>query len=162
MYFLLFLSIPPLFLFFTGTILSFFSPSLFRPFPTVSIWDFSLCISLVLSSGFWQSLLVKWETCKWTRQSWAAFEQSFSSIQVHGQVQCWKSCESVIGKTKIKQTHVWKSEEILNCWSNENILFLPEDAKGLSNSSEVELLRERVYASLESYCKQKYPDQQGR
>uniref|UniRef100_A0A8C6P3M8 Retinoic acid receptor RXR n=1 Tax=Nothobranchius furzeri TaxID=105023 RepID=A0A8C6P3M8_NOTFU len=41
------------------------------------------------------------------------------------------------------------------------ILFNP-DAKGLSNSSEVELLRERVYASLEAYCKQKYPDQQGR
>lgn len=41
-------------------------------------------------------------------------------------------------------------------------VFLPEDAKGLSNPSEVELLRERVYASLESYCKQKYPDQQGR
>ncbi|KAJ3608726.1 hypothetical protein NHX12_023256 [Muraenolepis orangiensis] len=41
------------------------------------------------------------------------------------------------------------------------ILFNP-DAKGLSSPSEVELLRERVYASLESYCKQKYPDQQGR
>ncbi|XP_068431170.1 retinoic acid receptor RXR-beta-A isoform X4 [Clinocottus analis] len=41
------------------------------------------------------------------------------------------------------------------------ILFNP-DAKGLSNPSEVEQLRERVYASLESYCKQKYPDQQGR
>ncbi|XP_068566919.1 retinoic acid receptor RXR-beta-A isoform X1 [Cebidichthys violaceus] len=41
------------------------------------------------------------------------------------------------------------------------ILFNP-DAKGLSNPSEVELLRERVYASLESYCKQKYPDQLGR
>ncbi|XP_053719428.1 retinoic acid receptor RXR-beta-A isoform X4 [Synchiropus splendidus] len=41
------------------------------------------------------------------------------------------------------------------------ILFNP-DAKGLSNPSEVELLRERVYASLETYCKQKYPDQQGR
>ncbi|TRY93850.1 hypothetical protein DNTS_023769 [Danionella cerebrum] len=35
-------------------------------------------------------------------------------------------------------------------------------AKGLTSSSEVELLRERVYASLETYCKQKYPDQQGR
>uniref|UniRef100_A0A4W6FIV3 Retinoic acid receptor RXR n=1 Tax=Lates calcarifer TaxID=8187 RepID=A0A4W6FIV3_LATCA len=46
---------------------------------------------------------------------------------------------------------------------NENVLFFsPEDAKGLSNPSEVELLRERVYASLEAYCKQKYPDQQGR
>ncbi|XP_065510874.1 retinoic acid receptor RXR-beta [Caloenas nicobarica] len=41
------------------------------------------------------------------------------------------------------------------------ILFNP-DAKGLSNPSEVELLREKVYASLESYCKQKYPEQQGR
>lgn len=38
----------------------------------------------------------------------------------------------------------------------------PPDAKGLSNPGEVELLREKVYASLESYCKQKYPDQQGR
>lgn len=28
--------------------------------------------------------------------------------------------------------------------------------------SEVELLRERVYASLEAYCRQKYPEQQGR
>ncbi|XP_059899853.1 retinoic acid receptor RXR-beta-A isoform X1 [Gadus macrocephalus] len=41
------------------------------------------------------------------------------------------------------------------------ILFNP-DAKALSSPSEVEMLRERVYASLESYCKQKYPDQQGR
>lgn len=36
------------------------------------------------------------------------------------------------------------------------------DAKGLSSTSEVELLREKVYASLEAYCKQKYPEQQGR
>lgn len=43
------------------------------------------------------------------------------------------------------------------------VLFLPPpDAKGLSNPGEVELLREKVYASLESYCKQKYPEQQGR
>uniref|UniRef100_A0A8C4X5H0 Retinoic acid receptor RXR n=1 Tax=Erpetoichthys calabaricus TaxID=27687 RepID=A0A8C4X5H0_ERPCA len=41
------------------------------------------------------------------------------------------------------------------------ILFNP-DAKGLSNPGEVELLREKVYASLEAYCKQRYPDQQGR
>ncbi|XP_020493011.1 retinoic acid receptor RXR-beta-B isoform X1 [Labrus bergylta] len=41
------------------------------------------------------------------------------------------------------------------------VLFNP-DAKGLSNTSEVELLREKVYASLESYCKQRYPEQQGR
>lgn len=36
------------------------------------------------------------------------------------------------------------------------------DAKGLSNPSEVEGLREKVYASLESYTKHKYPDQPGR
>lgn len=36
------------------------------------------------------------------------------------------------------------------------------DAKGLSNPSEVEALREKVYASLEAYTKQKYPDQPGR
>ncbi|CAL8286663.1 unnamed protein product [Merluccius merluccius] len=41
------------------------------------------------------------------------------------------------------------------------VLFNP-DAKGLSNTSEVEVLREKVYASLEAYCKQKYPEQQGR
>lgn len=36
------------------------------------------------------------------------------------------------------------------------------DAKGLSNPSEVESLREKVYATLEAYTKQKYPDQPGR
>lgn len=36
------------------------------------------------------------------------------------------------------------------------------DSKGLSNPSEVEALREKVYASLEAYCKQKYPEQPGR
>ncbi|KAG7283647.1 hypothetical protein CRUP_020420 [Coryphaenoides rupestris] len=35
-------------------------------------------------------------------------------------------------------------------------------AIGLSNPPEVEGLREKVYASLESYTKQKYPDQPGR
>lgn len=43
-----------------------------------------------------------------------------------------------------------------------HLLRLLADAKGLSNTGEVELLREKVYASLESYCKQKYPEQQGR
>ncbi|XP_077383503.1 retinoic acid receptor RXR-beta-A-like isoform X2 [Festucalex cinctus] len=41
------------------------------------------------------------------------------------------------------------------------VLFNP-DAKGLSNTGEVEVLREKVYASLEAYCKHKYPEQQGR
>lgn len=36
------------------------------------------------------------------------------------------------------------------------------DSKGLSNPSEVEALREKVYASLEAYCKHKYPEQPGR
>lgn len=36
------------------------------------------------------------------------------------------------------------------------------DSKGLSNPGEVEALREKVYASLEAYCKHKYPDQPGR
>lgn len=39
---------------------------------------------------------------------------------------------------------------------------LYSDSKGLSNPGEVEALREKVYASLEAYCKQKYPDQPGR
>uniref|UniRef100_A0A674MBV7 Retinoid X receptor, alpha a n=1 Tax=Takifugu rubripes TaxID=31033 RepID=A0A674MBV7_TAKRU len=41
------------------------------------------------------------------------------------------------------------------------VLFNP-DSKGLSNPSEVEALREKVYASLEAYCKHKYPEQPGR
>uniref|UniRef100_H3BHI5 Retinoid X receptor alpha n=1 Tax=Latimeria chalumnae TaxID=7897 RepID=H3BHI5_LATCH len=41
------------------------------------------------------------------------------------------------------------------------VLFNP-DSKGLSNPAEVEALREKVYASLEAYCKQRYPDQPGR
>ncbi|XP_064153556.1 retinoic acid receptor RXR-alpha-A-like [Anguilla rostrata] len=41
------------------------------------------------------------------------------------------------------------------------VLFNP-DSKGLSNPSGVEALRERVYASLEAYCKHKYPQQPGR
>lgn len=36
------------------------------------------------------------------------------------------------------------------------------DSKGLSNPAEVEALREKVYASLEAYCKHKYPEQPGR
>nr|XP_022322315.1 retinoic acid receptor RXR-like isoform X2 [Crassostrea virginica] len=41
------------------------------------------------------------------------------------------------------------------------VLFNP-DAKGLSAVSEVEQLREKVYASLEEYCKMHYPDEPGR
>lgn len=36
------------------------------------------------------------------------------------------------------------------------------DIKDLSDSSYVESLREKVYASLEIYCKTKYPEQPGR
>lgn len=43
-----------------------------------------------------------------------------------------------------------------------DVLCVSADSKGLSNPSEVEALREKVYASLEAYCKHKYPEQPGR
>lgn len=36
------------------------------------------------------------------------------------------------------------------------------EAKGLKSTAQVEALREKVYAVLEEYCKQNYPDQPGR
>lgn len=41
------------------------------------------------------------------------------------------------------------------------VLFNP-DAKGLTTVQEVEQLREKVYATLEEYCKSRYPDEPGR
>ncbi|XP_036609789.1 retinoic acid receptor RXR-gamma isoform X1 [Trichosurus vulpecula] len=60
--------------------------------------------------------------------------------------------------SKMKDMQMDKSE--LGCL-RAIVLFNP-DAKGLSNPSEVEALREKVYATLEAYTKQKYPDQPGR
>ncbi|XP_054979414.1 retinoic acid receptor RXR-gamma isoform X2 [Sorex araneus] len=60
--------------------------------------------------------------------------------------------------SKMKDMQMDKSE--LGCL-RAIVLFNP-DAKGLSNPSEVETLREKVYATLEGYTKQKYPDQPGR
>uniref|UniRef100_A0A8C7MW33 Retinoic acid receptor RXR n=1 Tax=Oncorhynchus kisutch TaxID=8019 RepID=A0A8C7MW33_ONCKI len=60
--------------------------------------------------------------------------------------------------SKMKDMQMDKTE--LGCL-RAIVLFNP-DAKGLSNSPEVEGLREKVYASLESYTKAKYPDQPGR
>ncbi|KAM8890200.1 retinoic acid receptor RXR-gamma-B isoform 1-T1 [Synchiropus picturatus] len=60
--------------------------------------------------------------------------------------------------SKMKDMQMDKTE--LGCL-RAIVLFNP-DAKGLSNPPEVEGLREKVYASLESYTKQKYPDQPGR
>ncbi|XP_051899773.1 retinoic acid receptor RXR-beta-A-like isoform X2 [Pristis pectinata] len=60
--------------------------------------------------------------------------------------------------SKMRDMQMDKSE--LGCL-RAIILFNP-DAKGLSNPADVEVLREKVYASLESYCKQRYPDQLGR
>ncbi|NP_001002345.1 retinoic acid receptor RXR-gamma-B [Danio rerio] len=60
--------------------------------------------------------------------------------------------------SKMKDMQMDKTE--LGCL-RAIVLFNP-DAKGLSNSLEVEALREKVYASLETYTKQKYPDQPGR
>ncbi|XP_077162537.1 retinoic acid receptor RXR-alpha isoform X3 [Paroedura picta] len=45
---------------------------------------------------------------------------------------------------------------------DDQVILLRADSKGLSNPTEVEALREKVYASLEAYCKHKYPDQPGR
>jgi hypothetical protein len=39
---------------------------------------------------------------------------------------------------------------------------LVSDAKNLTNISQVENNREKVYASLEEYCKNQYPDEPGR
>ncbi|XP_051511690.1 retinoic acid receptor RXR-gamma-B-like isoform X3 [Myxocyprinus asiaticus] len=60
--------------------------------------------------------------------------------------------------SKMKDMQMDKTE--LGCL-RAIVLFNP-DAKGLSNPAEVEALREKVYASLETYTKQKYPDQPGR
>ncbi|XP_028823644.1 retinoic acid receptor RXR-gamma-A-like [Denticeps clupeoides] len=60
--------------------------------------------------------------------------------------------------SKMKDMQMDKTE--LGCL-RAIVLFNP-DAKGLSNPPEVEALREKVYASLESYTKHKYPDQPGR
>uniref|UniRef100_A0A8B9H6F0 Retinoic acid receptor RXR n=1 Tax=Astyanax mexicanus TaxID=7994 RepID=A0A8B9H6F0_ASTMX len=46
--------------------------------------------------------------------------------------------------------------------SNYNQQKCSIDAKGLSSPSDVEVLREKVYASLESYTKHRYPQQPGR
>ena len=43
-----------------------------------------------------------------------------------------------------------------------HFLVLFPDIKDLSDSNYVESLREKVYASLEIYCKTRYPEQPGR
>ncbi|XP_033007235.1 retinoic acid receptor RXR-gamma [Lacerta agilis] len=60
--------------------------------------------------------------------------------------------------SKMKDMQMDKSE--LGCL-RAIVLFNP-DAKGLSSPAEVESLREKVYAALEAYTKQKYPEQPGR
>ncbi|XP_071012152.1 retinoic acid receptor RXR-alpha-B-like [Oncorhynchus clarkii lewisi] len=60
--------------------------------------------------------------------------------------------------SKMRDMQMDKSE--LGCL-RAIVLFNP-DSKGLSNPGEVEALREGVYASLEAYCKHKYPGQPGR
>lgn len=60
--------------------------------------------------------------------------------------------------SKMKDMQMDKTE--LGCL-RAIVLYNP-DAKGLSNPLEVEGLREKVYASLEAYTKQKYPEQPGR
>nr|QJG66093.1 retinoid X receptor [Phoronopsis californica] len=59
---------------------------------------------------------------------------------------------------KMKEMNMDKTE--LGCL-RAIVLFNP-DAKGLTEVSEVEQLREKVYASLEEYCKTRYADEPGR
>ena len=40
--------------------------------------------------------------------------------------------------------------------------FIFSDAKNLNSVQKVEELREKVYASLEEYCRMQYPDEPGR
>jgi retinoid X receptor alpha len=40
--------------------------------------------------------------------------------------------------------------------------FLESEAKGLKSTAQVEALRDKVYAVLEEYCKETYPEQPGR
>nr|KAF6276760.1 retinoid X receptor beta [Myotis myotis] len=88
--------------------------------------------------------------------------QVFTCTATQPILQAWEP--SLIGQvltelvSKMRDMRMDKTE--LGCL-RAIILFNP-DAKGLSNPSEVEVLREKVYASLETYCKQKYPEQQGR
>lgn len=60
--------------------------------------------------------------------------------------------------SKMREMKMDKSE--LGCL-RAIVLFNP-DAKGLTSVQEVEQLREKVYASLEEYCKTRYPDEPGR
>lgn len=59
---------------------------------------------------------------------------------------------------KMREMKMDKSE--LGCL-RAIVLFNP-DAKGLVSTQEVESLREKVYATLEEYCKCQYPEETGR
>ncbi|XP_023234697.1 retinoic acid receptor RXR-alpha-B-like isoform X1 [Centruroides vittatus] len=59
---------------------------------------------------------------------------------------------------KMKEMNMDKTE--LGCL-RAIVLFNP-DAKGLKSVTHVDNLREKLYAALEDYCKQHYPDQPGR
>ncbi|XP_015926865.1 retinoic acid receptor RXR-alpha-A isoform X2 [Parasteatoda tepidariorum] len=59
---------------------------------------------------------------------------------------------------KMREMKMDKSE--LGCL-RAIVLFNPE-VKGLKSNSQIENLREKIYSSLEDYCKQNYPDQPGR
>lgn len=95
----------------------------------------------------------------------------------------WSSSEIkvLIGPTRNATTHVWGEACRVKTCKLADLCFLQKepvrasflmfqccflcvftDSKGLSNPSEVEALREKVYASLEAYCKHKYPEQPGR
>lgn len=93
----------------------------------------------------------------WVHRRWVS-ENHF----LYREYSCWNS-----GRAQ------WQGRNCISLWncagegwdsSSWTKLYsaLFSDSKGLSNPGEVEALREKVYASLEAYCKQKYPDQPGR
>ncbi|MEQ2181993.1 hypothetical protein GOODEAATRI_017504 [Goodea atripinnis] len=92
-----------------------------------------------------------------TLVEWAKRIPHFSELPLDDQVILLRAVLTEL-VSKMKDMQMDKTE--LGCL-RAIVLFNP-DAKGLSNPSEVEALREKVYASLESYTKQKYPDQPGR
>lgn len=68
--------------------------------------------------------------------------------------------DRVLGELVSKMREMAMDKTELGCL-RAIILFNP-DAKGLNSMQTVESLREKVYATLEDFCKQQYPEEPGR
>lgn len=51
---------------------------------------------------------------------------------------------------------------VLRCWWCLISVAIRADSKGLQMTAHVESLREKVYVTLEEYCRRQYPDDPGR